>query len=149
MLVRAGTSGARAMLPRAAVKAEGPTIEPPLLDARKRSPVASERIVKQNVSIEIAGARYRMTTDADPAHLERLAGMVNARVAELGPKAARTASPMQLLVVVALGLAEELERSEERRATLEDATRKAVGRALARIDERLGRLEADDHGSKG
>ncbi len=90
-----------------------------------------------------------MTTDADPLHLERLAGIINARVAELGPKAVRTASPTQLLVVVALGLAEELERSEQRRSALESATRKAVSHALARIDERLGRLEAEEPESHG
>lgn len=100
--------------------------------------------MKQTVSIDIAGAKYRMTTDADPAHLERLAGLVNARIAELGPKALRTASPMQLLAVVALGLAEDLERSEIRRASLEQATRKAVSSALSRIDRRLGILEGEE-----
>lgn len=100
--------------------------------------------MKQTVSIDIAGAKYRMTTDADPAHLERLAGLVNARIAELGPKALRTASPTQLLAVVALGLAEDLERSEIRRASLEQATRKAVSSALSRIDRRLGILEGEE-----
>lgn len=100
------------------------------------------------MSIDIAGAKYRMTTDADPVHLERLAGLVNARIAELGPKALRTASPTQLLAVVALGLAEDLERSEQRRASLEQATRKAVSSALARIDRRLGILEGEEPETK-
>lgn len=96
--------------------------------------------MKQTVSIEIAGAKYRMTTDAEPAHLERLAAAVNARIGELGPKALRTASPMQLLAIVALGLVEDLERSEERRVALEDATRSTIASALQRIDRRLASL---------
>lgn len=96
--------------------------------------------MKQTVSIEIAGAKYRMTTDAEPAHLERLAEVVNTRIAELGPKALRTATPMQLLAIVALGLVEDLERSEERRAALEDTTRNAITSALERLDRRLDAL---------
>lgn len=93
--------------------------------------------VKRTVQIEIAGARYRMSSDADEAYLQRLADMVNERVAALGPKAARTATPAQLLAVVALSLAEDLEASERRRTNVEDKTRKVVGAAIRRIDERL------------
>lgn len=99
--------------------------------------------MKQNVTIEIAGAKYRVTTDADPAHLEHLASLVNARVAELGPKALRTVSAAQLLALVSIGLAEELERSETRRLALESTTRRAVSGAIERIDRRLAALPAD------
>jgi len=99
--------------------------------------------VKQTVSIEIAGAKYRMTTDADPAHLERLADVVNSRINDLGPKALRTASPMQLLAIVALGLVEDLERSEERRASLEQTTRTTITAALERLDRRLEALRRE------
>ncbi len=81
-----------------------------------------------------------MTSDADEDHLQRLADAVNERVAALGSKAARTASPAQLLAVVALGLAEDLEVSERRRQRLEDRTRQVVAAAISRIDRRL---EAD------
>jgi cell division protein ZapA (FtsZ GTPase activity inhibitor) len=97
--------------------------------------------VKQTVNIDIAGAKYRMTTDADPDHLQRLASLINDRIAELGPKALRSASPTQLLAVVALGLADDLEQSEARRQTLEQSTRRALEAAIARIDRRLA---ADD-----
>lgn len=99
--------------------------------------VASAK-VKQTVSIELAGQKFRLTTDADPEHLLRLAGQVNERLNELGPKVLRSASPAQLLAVVALGLAEDLERSDERYANLERVTRKAVGSALERIERSLG-----------
>ena len=96
--------------------------------------------MKRNVQIEIAGTLYRMSSDADEAYLQRLADMVNERVRALGPRAARSATPAQLLAVVALGLAEDLEASERRRESLEARTRQVVGSAIRRIDERL---EAD------
>jgi len=93
--------------------------------------------VKRTVQIEIAGARYRMSADADETYLQRLADIVNQRVQALGPKAARAATPAQLLAVVALGLAEDLEASERRRDQLEAKTRQIVGTAIRRIDQRL------------
>ncbi len=103
--------------------------------------------VKQYVTLDIAGAKYRMSSDAEPAHLQRLADVINDRIQELGPRAARSASPAQLLAVVALGLAEDLEVAERRRVKLEARTREALTRAIARIDKRL----ASDavHGSRG
>lgn|GEM_PF-1129665 len=94
-------------------------------------------IVKRTVHIEIAGANYRMSSDADEAYLQRLADIVNERVQGLGPKAARAATPAQLLAVVALSLAEDLDASERRRENLEAKTRKIVGNAIRRIDQRL------------
>ncbi len=93
--------------------------------------------MKRTVQIEIAGARYRMSADADETYLQRLADIVNQRVQALGPKAARAATPAQLLAVVALGLAEDLEASERRRDQLEAKTRQIVGTAIRRIDQRL------------
>jgi len=93
--------------------------------------------VKRNVQIEIAGASYRMSSDADEAYLQRLANIVNERVQALGPKAARAATPAQLLAVVALGLAEDLDASEQRRESLEIKTREVVVTAIRRIDQRL------------
>jgi cell division protein ZapA len=101
--------------------------------------------MKRTITLEIAGARYRMASDADEAHLERLAELINDRVAALGPKVARTASPAQLLAVVALGLADELVQAEERRKQVERAARESVGRAIERLDQAIAtaqRLEA-------
>ena len=92
---------------------------------------------KRTVTLEIAGARYRMASDADEAHLQRLAASVNARIEALGAKATRTAAPAQLLAVVALSLAEDLEVSERRREELEESTRNVLRQAIARIDSRL------------
>jgi cell division protein ZapA (FtsZ GTPase activity inhibitor) len=100
--------------------------------------------VKQTVTLEIAGAKYRMTSDADEAHLQRLADMVNQRIDDLGAKAARTATPAQMLAVVALGLADDLLTSEGRREEVESLTRTAVTRTLERIDQRLAAIDASE-----
>lgn len=92
---------------------------------------------KRTVTLEIAGAKYRMTSDADEAHLHELARIINDRIDGLGPKAQRTATPAQLLAVVALGLADDLLSAERRREEVEQLTREAVTKAIARIDERL------------
>jgi len=93
--------------------------------------------VKRTVTLEIAGSRYRMASDADEGHLQRLAELVNERIAALGPKASKSASPAQLLAVVALGLADELVQSENKRREVESSTKEALSRAIARIDRRL------------
>jgi len=93
--------------------------------------------VKRPITLEIAGAKYRMTADADEDHLQRLAQMVNERIAALGPKAARQATPAQVLAIVALGLADDLVTAEKRTRAIEEVTRKAIANAIERIDRRL------------
>ncbi|MCB9595882.1 MAG: cell division protein ZapA [Sandaracinaceae bacterium] len=92
---------------------------------------------KRNVTLEIAGSKYRMTSDADEEHLHVLARMINDRIEDLGTKAKRTATPAQLLAVVALGLADDLVTAERRRREVEQSARETIARAIARIDERL------------
>ncbi|MFK7990764.1 MAG: cell division protein ZapA [Sandaracinaceae bacterium] len=92
---------------------------------------------KRTVTLEIAGSKYRMTSDADEAHLHSLADLINERIEALGPKAQRAATPAQLLAVVALGLADDLLGAERRRSEVEQLTRDVVQNAIERIDERL------------
>ena len=93
--------------------------------------------MKKSVTLDIAGASYRMNADADEGHLQQLADLVNERVAALGEKAARQASPAHLLAMVALGLADDLLTADRRRAEIEATTRKALATAIERIDRRL------------
>ncbi len=93
--------------------------------------------MKRTITLEIAGARYRMASDADETHLQRLSELITDRVNALGPKVARTASPAQLLAVVALGLADELVQAEERRKHVERTAKDAVGRAIDRLDSAI------------
>jgi cell division protein ZapA len=98
---------------------------------------AQEIGVKKTITLDIAGASYRMNVDADEEHLRRLAEIVNERVAALGPKAAQKATPAQLLAMVALGLADEWLTQSARVRAVEDTTRRAIVNAIARIDRRL------------
>jgi cell division protein ZapA (FtsZ GTPase activity inhibitor) len=92
---------------------------------------------KRIVTLDLAGAKYRLSSDAEDGHLQRLVQMVDERIAALGPKSSRSSSQAHLLAVVALGLADELLAAERRARALEDSTRKAVSTALERIDRRL------------
>ena len=93
--------------------------------------------MKKTITLDIAGASYRMNADADEAHLRRLAQIVNDRVAALGPSAQQKATPAQLLAMVALGLADDLLAEIARAARVEQSTRRAVESAIERIDRRL------------
>lgn len=93
--------------------------------------------MKKTITLDIAGASYRMQVDADEAHLRRLADIVNQRVQALGPKAMQRATPAQLLVMVALGLADDWQAAESRARNVEDSTRRALASAIERIDRRL------------
>ncbi|MDH5671320.1 MAG: cell division protein ZapA [Myxococcales bacterium] len=97
--------------------------------------------MKQTVTLEIAGTRFRLVADTDEAHLQELAALVNERVAQLGKGG--SASSGQLLALVALGLADDLKTAERKLKRVEELTRRTVHSALARIDHRLG--EALDH----
>ena len=90
-----------------------------VLDGGRMRPIRFTHTMKHTVVLEIAGAKFRMSSDAEEAHLRRLAETVNARIEALGPKAQRTVAPAQLLAVVALGLADDLHASEERLRVLE------------------------------
>src|SRR4051812_29609860 len=93
--------------------------------------------MKKAITLDIAGASYRMMVDADEAHLARLAAIVNERVAALSPKVGQRATPAQLLVMVALGLADDWLNADARARSIEDSTRQAIVKAIARIDRRL------------
>lgn len=103
--------------------------------------------MRETVTLEIAGAKYRMTSDTDSAHLHRLAAIVNNRIDAMGPRAKRAGSPAQLLAVVALGLAEDLQVAELRRQRLKKTTRDVVSAAMQRIDDRL-RTDAEVRASE-
>lgn len=103
---------------------------------------------KRQVTIELAGQKYRMNSDADEGHLEKIASLVEERITALGVRAARTASPAQLLAIVALGLADDLIAAEKRCRSVEEITRKAITNAIDRIDRRLEadtRMSAQEH----
>jgi cell division protein ZapA (FtsZ GTPase activity inhibitor) len=92
--------------------------------------------VKHTVTLEIAGTKFRLVADADTQHLNELAARVNERVAKLG-NASRPASPAQLLALVALGLADDLDTCEKKLREVERLTRSTIQHVITRIDSRL------------
>lgn len=96
-----------------------------------------QQLMKNTVTLEIAGTRFRLVADADDQHLHELAHVVNERVAQLHA-GSRTASPAQLLAMTALGLADDLRNAETRLKHMEELTRSTVQQAIARIDAHLG-----------
>ena len=92
--------------------------------------------MKNTVTLEIAGTRFKLVADADAGELQALAALVNERVAQLHA-GSRTATPAQLLAMAALGLADDLRTAQGRMSRMEELTRGAVQQAIARIDAHL------------
>jgi cell division protein ZapA (FtsZ GTPase activity inhibitor) len=93
--------------------------------------------VKRTITLEIAGTKFRLVSDAEEAQLQELADLVNERVAQLG--SGSRASSAQLLALAALGLADSLKTAEHRLERVERLTRGAIATAIARIDSRIAR----------
>jgi cell division protein ZapA (FtsZ GTPase activity inhibitor) len=102
--------------------------------------------VKRTITVEIAGTKFKLVADADDAHLQELASMVNERVEKLNASGARGASAAHLLALAALGLADDLRTSQSRLAQVDELTRTAIAGAIARIDQRIA---ADFGGAEG
>jgi cell division protein ZapA (FtsZ GTPase activity inhibitor) len=94
-------------------------------------------VVKRTITLEIAGTRFRLVSDADQDHLQELASMINERVEKLNRSGARSASSGQLLALAALELADELKSSRAKLQHVEQLTRSTIANAIARIDTRL------------
>ncbi len=92
--------------------------------------------MKHTVTLEIAGTKFRLVADADQAHLQELAALVNERVAKLGA-ASKSASAAQLLALVSLGLADDLRASEKKVRDVDQLAHTAISSVIARIDSRL------------
>lgn len=102
--------------------------------------------MKRTITVEIAGTKFKLVADADDAHLQELASMVNERVEKLNASGARGASAAHLLALAALGLADDLRTSQSRLAQVDELTRTAIAGAIARIDQRIA---ADFGGAEG
>lgn len=94
--------------------------------------------MKQTVTLDIAGTKFRLVADADAEQLRELAAVVNERVKAL-KRGSRTASPAQLLAMVALGLADDLRASDKQVAQIDQLTRRAIEGAIQRIDQHIER----------
>lgn len=91
---------------------------------------------RNRVDIEIGGIRQTFQTDADAVYLKRLAAEVNDRVHRVQDRAPHVTSA-QVLALVALELADELQETTQRLTQLRSSTRTTVEKAIARIDSTL------------
>jgi cell division protein ZapA len=98
--------------------------------------------MSRSVELKVAGQSYRVVSSAGDDELQRLAFLVNRKLAEVAP-GARTAPP-QTLLLVAMALAHDLEEERGRRRTLEGRTRDLLRRLVGRIDAVVGRRGEDD-----
>lgn len=87
------------------------------------------------VQLRIGGQSYKVVSSADEEELQRLAGAVSAKVAELTPSG-KTAPP-QAVLLAAIALAHELELERARRLALEQRARDMLRRVLVHIDDAL------------
>ncbi len=96
--------------------------------------------IKRRVDVEIMELPLSVRTERDDAWVHGLAGQVNRLLDELR-RAAPSASPQQLAVLVALNLAEELQLERERSAAIRDDATAVAARALQRVLDALGALD--------
>jgi cell division protein ZapA (FtsZ GTPase activity inhibitor) len=96
--------------------------------------------IKRRVDVQIMELPLSVRTERDDAWVHGLAGQVNRLLDELR-RAAPSASPQQLAVLVALNLAEELQLERERSATIRDEATAVAARALQRVLDALGALD--------
>ena len=94
--------------------------------------------MKRTITLEIAGTKFRLVSDADEAHLQDLSRMVIERVERMSRGGTRvSASSGQLLALAALDLADELSAAQKKLDAVERLTRNAIANAIARIDRGL------------
>lgn len=95
-------------------------------------------MARRTVQLRLGGQNYRVVTSASDEELQRLAAVVDKKLAEVAP-GVRTVSPQSMLLA-AMALAHDLEEERARSARLRDRAREAFGRILARVDETLSNL---------
>jgi cell division protein ZapA len=96
---------------------------------------------RRTIELRIAGQNVRLVSSAPVDELQRLAGMVEAKLEELGP---RGKAQSQAILLAAMALAHEVETERDRREAIERRTRDLMRRMLVRIDDALEPFEPAD-----
>jgi cell division protein ZapA len=90
----------------------------------------------RTVQLRIGGQTYRVVTTASDEELQRLASVVDQKIATVVPPG-RAVTP-QAMLLAAMALAHDLEEERARSAALAERARGAFGRMLERVDAALG-----------
>ncbi|AKT36421.1 cell division protein ZapA [Chondromyces crocatus] len=93
---------------------------------------------RRTVQLRLGGTTYRVVTSASDEELQRLAAMVDQKLAALSAPG-RPLSPQSMLLA-AMALAHDLEEERARSARLLGRAREAFGRILSRVDATLAAL---------
>ena len=99
------------------------------------------------VELRVGGQNYRVVASADEAELQRLAGVVDARLRSLS-QPNRQISP-QALVLAAIALAHDLEEERAARRRAEDRSKQMLRALLQRIDAVLEEGPASQEDANG
>jgi cell division protein ZapA len=94
--------------------------------------------LKRSVTVQIAGQRYVLRSDADEASVKQLASFVDARIKEI-QRQTRTPDTQAVATLAALQIAEELFGEREAQAALRKKIRDK-GQALLQYLEREARV---------
>ncbi|MEP7123494.1 MAG: cell division protein ZapA [Byssovorax sp.] len=89
----------------------------------------------RTVHLRVGGQTYRVTTSSSDEELQRLAAVVDQKIATVVPPG-RTVTP-QAMLLAAMALAYDLEEERARSATVAARARGAFGRMLQRVDAAL------------
>jgi cell division protein ZapA len=90
----------------------------------------------RTVQLRVGGQTYRVVTTASDEELQRLAAVVDQKLATVVPQG-RAVTP-QAMLLAAMALAHDLEEERQRGAAFATRARGAVGRMLERVEAVLG-----------
>jgi len=93
-------------------------------------------MVGRTVHLRIGGQTYRVLTSASDEELQKLAAVVDKKIAAVVP-AGRVVTP-QAMLLAAMALAHDLEIERGRSAAIAAKARGAFGRMIERVDAALG-----------
>jgi cell division protein ZapA (FtsZ GTPase activity inhibitor) len=102
--------------------------------------------MKRRVEVSLLGQTFAVRTERDDASVQALGNLVSRRYEELR-RSAKSATPQQVALLLALNLAEELQVLEEQNAALRavpndaEAVRGLCGTALERVQSALALVD--------
>jgi cell division protein ZapA len=98
--------------------------------------VASGAMARRTVHLRVGGQTYRVVTSASDEELQRLAALVDQKLAAVVP-AGRAVTP-QAMLLAAMALAHDLEQEKARATQVVGRAKDAFSRILQRVDAVLG-----------
>lgn len=91
------------------------------------------------VELRVGGTTYRVISSASPEELERLAMLVDEKLAAIAPPG--RPMPPQAMLLAAMALAHEVEVERRRADGLASRSRQAVTQILTKLDGTIARAE--------